>query len=228
MAIITAKNLVRNFGKGESFTRALGPVSFTVAQGEFVLIVGRSGSGKSTLLNLLCGLDKAGSGSLVVNGKNLSTLNKKDLAEYRSTIGIIFQSYNLLPNLNTVENVLLGAWVGGKGADESLAASYLEKVNLSHRLNANVKNLSGGERQRVSIARSLIGNPDILFCDEPTGALDSHNEEVVMNILKSLNKEGKTIVMVTHNKDFLKYADRIIHLEDGVVKAPQPKQKKTK
>lgn len=215
MAIIEAKKLARVFGSGQSKTHALGPVSFTVKQGEFVVIVGRSGSGKSTLLNLLCGLDRASSGSLVVQGKNLATLNQSQLARYRSSIGIIFQSYNLLPNLNTIENILMGAWAGSVSATKDQAEELLKKVNLGHRITANVKNLSGGERQRVSIARSLISNPEIVFCDEPTGALDSHNESIVIDILKLLNKEGKTIVMVTHNHDFLKLADSVLYLEDG-------------
>jgi ABC-type lipoprotein export system ATPase subunit len=217
MGIVEIKQLVRTFGTGTSKTKALGPISFTINKGEFVVITGRSGSGKSTLLNLLCGLDLATSGTLTINKKNLSNLNQTQLAEYRSTIGIIFQSYNLLPNLNTLENVLLGAWAGGQEATKSDALAILKKVNLGHRSTADVKNLSGGERQRVSIARSLIRDPDILFCDEPTGALDSHNEEVIIKILRDLNKEGKTIVMVTHNTDFAKYADTIIHLEDGLI-----------
>jgi len=214
-ALISLKNVERSFGSGQSKTHALGPVTFDISKGEFVMIIGRSGSGKSTLLNLLCGLDKASKGSLTIHGKNLEAMNSKQLADYRSTIGIIFQSYNLLPNLNTTENVLLGAWAGGSKAELSRAEELLAKVKLSHRLNANVKNLSGGERQRVSIARSLISDPEIVFCDEPTGALDSSNEEIVLNILKDLNKEGKTIVMVTHNEEFLKYATRVLHLADG-------------
>lgn len=226
MAIIEAKNIARTFGTGQTKTHALGPVSFLIEQGEFVIILGRSGSGKSTLLNLLCGLDTASSGSLMVQNKNLSQLNQKQLASYRSEIGIIFQSYNLLPNLNTVENVLLGAWAGGKKADKTDAEELLKKVNLEHRIQSNVKNLSGGEKQRVSIARSLVGRPDIVFCDEPTGALDSHNEEVVIDILQQLNNEGKTIVMVTHNQDFIKLADKILYLEDGLLVEEKSKSKK--
>lgn len=226
VAIIEAKNITRTFGSGQSKTHALGPVSFEIKSGEFVIILGRSGSGKSTLLNLLCGLDTASSGSLFVQGKNLSQLKQKQLASYRSEIGIIFQSYNLLPNLNTVENVLLGAWAGGKKATKEDAEGLLKKVNLEHRIQSNVKNLSGGEKQRVSIARSLIGQPDIVFCDEPTGALDSHNEEVVVDILKQLNQEGKTIVMVTHNQDFIQLADRVLYLEDGVLIEEKSNSKK--
>ena len=217
MHSVQVTHLIRTFGTSVSKTKALGPISFIIKKGEFVVITGRSGSGKSTLLNLLCGLDTPTSGTLIVNNQNLSTLKSTQLAKYRSTIGIIFQSYNLLPNLNTIENVLLGAWAGGQNANESQAQIILNKVNLGHRSQADVKNLSGGERQRVSIARSLIREPEILFCDEPTGALDSHNEEVIINILRDLNRDGKTIVMVTHNTDFTKYADRTIHLEDGLI-----------
>jgi putative ABC transport system ATP-binding protein len=217
VAIIEVKNVSKFYGTGQSRTHALGPVSFAIKQGEFAMIIGRSGSGKSTMLNLLCGLDKSSQGSVVINGQNLSTLSKDQLSKYRSTIGIVFQSYNLLPNLNTTENVLLGAWASGQSVVDGRAEELLKLVNLGHRMDANVKNLSGGEKQRVSIARSLVADPSVIFCDEPTGALDSHNEEVVINILKNLNKLGKTIVMVTHNPDFLKYADQVIELVDGKV-----------
>ena len=215
--LISAKQLVKNYGTKKNPLYALNNVDLEIKEGEFVVILGRSGSGKSTLLNLMAGLDKAESGELIVDNINLSKSNGFQLAKYRSKIGIIFQFYNLLPNLNTFENVMMGSWAGGKKADESEATKLLEQFGLSHRIKANVKNLSGGEKQRVSIARSLMGGPKILFCDEPTGALDSHNEDQVKQILIDLNKAGMTIVMVTHNPEFASIATQTIRMGDGKV-----------
>jgi putative ABC transport system ATP-binding protein len=170
------------------------------------------------LLNLIAGLDKATSGELVVGDDNLSKSSQKQLAQYRGKIGVIFQFYNLLPNLNTVENVLMGGWASGKNPSQSEAEALLKQFNLDHRSTANTKTLSGGEKQRVAICRSLIGNPEILLCDEPTGALDSVNETQVGEILVDLNRnKGLTVVMVTHNPEFAKLATQIIHMKDGLV-----------
>lgn len=215
--LILAKQLVKNYGTKKNPLLALDNADVEINQGEFVVILGRSGSGKSTLLNLMAGLDVATSGELIVDGTNLSKSKSAQLSKYRAGIGIIFQFYNLLPNLNTLENVLMGSWAGGKKAGNKEAADLLEQFGLSHRLKSNVKNLSGGEKQRVSIARSLMGGPKILFCDEPTGALDSHNEDQVKQILIDLNKAGLTIVMVTHNPDFAKIATQTIRMGDGKV-----------
>lgn len=217
MEIIKATNLSRVFGSGESAVTALDKVSFAVKKGAFTVILGRSGSGKSTLLNQLCGLDKATSGDLVVNDKNLSKLKPQDMAKYRGSIGIIFQSYNLLPNLTTIENVLTGAWAASTKKTKNDAEKLLENFGISHRANKNIKTLSGGEKQRVAIARSLINEPEIIFCDEPTGALDTENEGKVIEILLDLNKKGKTIVMVTHNPEFEKYATQVIKMQDGKI-----------
>ncbi len=215
--LIQAKQLVKNYGTKKNPLLALNNVDVEISQGEFVVILGRSGSGKSTLLNLMAGLDVASSGELIVDEFNLSHSKSVQLSKYRAGVGIIFQFYNLLPNLNTLENVLMGSWAGGKQADEKEALDLLEQFGLSHRIKSNVKNLSGGEKQRVSIARSLMGKPKILFCDEPTGALDSHNEDQVKQILIDLNKAGLTIVMVTHNPDFAKIATQTIRMSDGKI-----------
>ena len=215
---ITTNNLTRTFGSRSNPVYALNDVTVNVEEGEFCVIVGRSGSGKSTLLNQLCGLDQPSDGSLKIFGVDLAKLNKKGLASYRSTIGIIFQSYNLLPNLNTLDNVAVGSWAGGGNLDRARAKELLDKFGLGHRLKASVNTLSGGEKQRVAICRALISDPDIVFCDEPTGALDTESEDQVMKIIQDLNRvEGKTIVMVTHNPEFEAMATQVIRMEDGKV-----------
>jgi putative ABC transport system ATP-binding protein len=221
--LISAQNLTKYYGTRRNPIRALGPVNFEIPKGSFTVILGRSGSGKSTLLNLLAGLDKATSGTLLVDNQDLSTLNQKKLAKYRSQIGIIFQFYNLLPNLNALENIMMGAWAGGNTVTQTAAEALMTKFGLSHRTKADVKTLSGGEKQRVAICRSLISDPDILFCDEPTGALDSANETQVEEILKQLHAQGLTIVMVTHNPEFSAFASQIIHMQDGLIQTIETK-----
>ncbi len=216
-SLIQARELKKMFGTRQNPVHALGPVDFDISKGSFTIIIGRSGSGKSTLLNLLCGLDTPTSGELTVGSDSIHKYNPNKMAAYRAKIGIVFQAYHLLPNLNVRENVLLGAWAGDTKVDENRADELLKMLGLEHRLTANVKTLSGGEKQRVAIARSLLINPEVLFCDEPTGALDSESEQQVINILLDLHKKGQTIVMVTHNPDFIPLADQVIHLKDGII-----------
>jgi putative ABC transport system ATP-binding protein len=215
--VIKASNLEKTFGITKNPIKALGPVSLEISEGEFAVILGRSGSGKSTFLNLMAGLDVASQGKLEVNGKEISKFSGKELAKYRSSIGIIFQFYNLLPNLNAIENVMMGAWAGGNKVNKEKAEELMTRFGLSHRFKADVKTLSGGEKQRLAICRSLVADPKILFCDEPTGALDSISEKQVMEILTDLHKSGLTIVMVTHNPEFANYADKIIYMKDGLI-----------
>ncbi len=217
--LIDAKQISKLYGTRKNPIKALGPVDIQIEKGSFTVILGRSGSGKSTLLNVLSGLDKISSGELQVGNVDLTKANARKLAKYRGGIGIIFQFYNLLPNLNTLENVLMGSWAGGKQPSREKAIELLKKFGLEHRINADVKTLSGGEKQRVAICRSLIGDPEILFCDEPTGALDTTNEKQVEEILAELHKLGLTIVMVTHNPEFAKLADQVIRMKDGLVEA---------
>jgi putative ABC transport system ATP-binding protein len=205
------------YGTKKDLVKAVGPVSLEIEKGSLTVILGRSGSGKSTLLNLMAGLDKVTDGTLKVGDDELSRISSGNLAKYRSKVGIIFQFYNLLPNLNTVENVMMGAWAGGKKVEEQKAIDLLKQFGLEHRTTADVKTLSGGEKQRVAIARSLIGDPEILFCDEPTGALDTTSENQVRDILVDLNKKGLTIVMVTHNPDFAQIADKVVNMKDGEI-----------
>lgn len=216
-AIITVKDVVKNYKNGNKITTALGPVSFQVFKGEFLAIVGRSGSGKSTLLNLLTSLDKPTQGSIVINQVLIDKLNNKELVKYRGTIGIIFQSYNLLPNLNVIQNILVASWACNKEENKVYAKELMTKLGINELANKNIKNLSGGEKQRVAIARSLINKPNLIFCDEPTGALDSENENQVMSILKQLNSEGITVVMITHNPELETQVDRILTIKDGQI-----------
>lgn len=216
-AIISAKNLTKSYGKGADIFRALGPVDLEIEEGSFTVIVGKSGSGKSTLLNLMAGLDAVSGGSLNVQGNDLEKTSSKQLALFRKQIGIIFQFYNLLPNLNTLENVMISSMLkDGKGSKKE-AIELLERFNLGHRISTNIKVLSGGEKQRVAICRALVSEPKILFCDEPTGALDTANEILVRDILVDLHKKGMTIVMVTHNTDFAHLADTVIEMKDGII-----------
>ncbi len=215
--IIICKNLVKNYKNGAKITKALGPINFEVFKGEFLGIYGRSGSGKSTLLNLLTSLDSVTSGDIIINQRYINRLKGKDLMKFRGSIGIIFQSYNLLPNLNVIQNILIASWASNKTENKAYAMELMTKLGIEKLANKNIKNLSGGEKQRVAIARSLINKPNIIFCDEPTGALDSTNENQVMDILKELNAEGITIVMITHNPELEKIVERVITLKDGLM-----------
>ena len=220
--LIQLKNVTKTFGTKKNPTTALKDIDLDIEQGSFSLILGRSGSGKSTLLSLLAGLDKVTSGQIIINGQDLSTAKAGKLAKYRSSIGIIFQAYNLLPNLNVVENIQMGCWASGKTPDDNYVNELLTQFGLTHRQNANIKTLSGGEKQRVAIARSLIGRPSILFCDEPTGALDRQNEAQVTEILQKLHQSGLTIIMVTHNPEFKSIATDLITIEDGILSTSKP------
>jgi ABC-type lipoprotein export system ATPase subunit len=218
MSIISIKGVSKFFGPKQSRITAVKDVDLEIPKGSFTVILGRSGSGKSTLLNLMAGLDAVSTGEIHSNGYDLSKIGRGKLAKYRAGVGIIFQFYNLMPNLDTLHNVLMGGYAGGLKTSKEEAKELLEFLGLGHRLHTNVKLLSGGEKQRVAIARSLVGDPEILFCDEPTGALDSQSEKNVQDILVKLNKEkGKTIVLVTHNPEFQEFASQIITMSDGSI-----------
>jgi putative ABC transport system ATP-binding protein len=224
-AIISASDVSRIFGTKQNPVTAVDEVNLEIEKGSFTVVLGKSGSGKSTLLNLLSGLDKPTHGQLIVDGKDLGKSSGSALAKYRSGIGIIFQFYNLLPNLNTVENVMMGAWAGGQEVKEEKALDIMKRFGVDHRAKADVKTLSGGEKQRVAICRSLVGDPEILFCDEPTGALDTANERQVMEIIQEIHQTGVTIFMVTHSPEFADYADKVVHMTDGKIEKVEEKQK---
>lgn len=213
---IKFKNVSKIYRNGEHEHRALNGASFTLEKGKFVVVLGPSGAGKSTLLNLLGGLDNATEGQIIVKGKDISTYKNNELAEYRAeTVGFVFQFYNLIPTLTVFENVALVKDVVKNALD---AKSVIAEVGLGDHLNNFPSELSGGEQQRVSIARALAKNPDILLCDEPTGALDSETGVVVLKLLLRMAKEhGKTIIIVTHNQSIAQMADVVMKVKNGKV-----------
>lgn len=215
MDLIKATNLVKTYGKKETQVDALKGISFSVAEGEIVCILGRSGAGKSTLLNILGGMDVSTSGSLFFKTHNISTYSEHELIEHRrKEIGFVFQFYNLISNLNVYENVEIARF--GKNSFNS--KEILASVGLDKRLKNFPSQLSGGEQQRVAIARAIVKNPDLLLCDEPTGALDIKTGIEVLKIIQNLNKKHKkTIIIVTHNSEIAKIADHVIELKDGQI-----------
>lgn len=219
MEILKVLNLTKIYGKGESKVVALDDVSFTVEKGEFVAIVGASGSGKSTLLHLIGGVDKPTKGQVFINGKDIYQMNDDALAIFRRRqIGLVYQFYNLIPILNVEENITLPLELDGRHVDENLLNDILKLLGLENRKNHLPNELSGGQQQRTSIGRALITNPSILLCDEPTGNLDSKASDEIMALLKKSNKDLKqTIIMITHNMEIAKLADRIIKIEDGKI-----------
>jgi len=218
MSIVEFNNVTRIYKSGDHEQKALDNVSLTLEEGKFIVILGPSGAGKSTLLNMLGGLDSPTSGTIKVNGKDISTLSQNELADYRaSTVGFVFQFYNLIPTLTVLENVALVKEISKNPLD---AKKMLEEVGLSDHAQNFPAELSGGEQQRVSIARALAKNPKVLLCDEPTGALDSETGVLVLKLLLSMAKNyGKTIVVVTHNQNIAKMADVVIRVKNGKIKS---------
>ncbi len=218
MSLVEFKDIVKVYKSGEHESRALDNVNMCLNEGKFVVILGPSGAGKSTLLNLLGGLDSPTSGTIVVDGKDISTLSKDELADYRaSKVGFIFQFYNLIPTLTVYENVSL---VKEISKDALEPKQILTEVGLGDHLKKFPMQLSGGEQQRVSIARAICKNPKILLCDEPTGALDSETGVMVLKLLLKMAKNyGKTIIIVTHNQNIAKMADVIVKVKNGQIKS---------
>ncbi|MGD9276694.1 MAG: ABC transporter ATP-binding protein [Candidatus Pacearchaeota archaeon] len=219
--IINLKNVSKHYHMGENIVKAVDGVSLSIHKGDFVAVMGPSGSGKSTMMNLVGSLDVPTKGAIYLDNENVSYLSESDLAELRGKkIGFIFQQFNLIPNLTVKENVMLPMDFQGieEWEREEIAEELLEKVNLTERTNFYPNQLSGGQQQRVAIARSLANDPEVILADEPTGNLDSKTGEKVMDFLKSLNKEGKTVIMVTHDPDLAKeHANIVYWLRDGKV-----------
>lgn len=219
--MIEVQGLYKTFRLGEIDVEVLKDIDLTIYKGEFVSIMGPSGSGKSTLLYLLGGLDKPTSGSIKVNGKEISALkDKEESMMRRRDIGFVFQFYNLIPNLNVEENVMLPVLLDGKKLKDyrQKLDEILEIVGLSDRKHHTPRELSGGQQQRVAIARALMNDPEIIFADEPIGNLDSKTGTEVMQLLQKINREqNKTILQVTHSQEAAQYGKRIIHVRDGKV-----------
>ena len=218
MEIVKFEHVSKIYGDGDHELKALDDVDLTLEKGKFIVILGPSGAGKSTLLNLLGGLDVPTNGKIVVDGKDIATLNNDELANYRaSKVGFIFQFYNLIPTLTVLENVSL---INEIAPDVIDAKKVLNDVGLGDHLNNFPSELSGGEQQRVSIARALAKNPQMILCDEPTGALDSKTGVMILKLLlDSAKNSGKTVVVVTHNQNIARIADVVIRVKNGKIKS---------
>jgi putative ABC transport system ATP-binding protein len=211
--VIETRHLVKAFGS----VIAVSDLNIQIRRGEFVAFMGASGSGKTTLMNILTCLDTISGGQVFVDGRDIAGLDEEGRRALRATkIGLVFQQFHLIPYLNALENVMLAQHYHSV-TDEPAARQILEHIGLGHRLHHLPGALSGGEQQRVCIARALVNEPPLLFADEPTGNLDEENEKIVLGLLQDLHKQGRTIIMVTHNPDLGAYADRIIRLHHGKV-----------
>ncbi len=227
MAFVEFRDVRKIYTMGEVKVAAVDGMSFDIEQGELVVVVGPSGSGKTTLLNMLGGMDSCTSGSIKLDGREISQFNDKELTDYRRyDIGFVFQFYNLVQNLTALENVELASQIC---RDPLPADTVLTQVGLGHRMDNFPAQLSGGEQQRVAIARALAKNPKLLLCDEPTGALDYKTGKAILKLLQdTCTQTGRTVVLITHNSAFTAIADRVIHIKEGRVERvelnehPQP------
>ena len=210
-------DLKKGFGSGETRQEVLRGMNFSVAKGEFCVLLGPSGSGKSTLLNIIGGIDSADSGYISINGDKLEELGEKKLTQYRRKhLGYVFQMYNLIANLNVKENIEAGAYLSDSPLDIDDLLHTLGLYEHRHKL---PNQLSGGQQQRVSIGRAIVKNPDILLCDEPTGALDYNTSKEILKLIETVNqKYGNTVIMVTHNDAIKDMADRVVKLRDGMIR----------
>ncbi len=220
MNILEVQDLCKIYGTGETAVKALNHISFCVRKGEFIAIVGESGSGKSTLLNIVGALDNPSSGKIWIDGKDIFTMPEKKLTVFRRQhIGFIFQSFHLIPELNVEQNIIFPLLLDYQKPNPQFVNELLKVLGLEERRTHLPSQLSGGQQQRVAIARAVVTNPKLILADEPTGNLDSKNGAEVMNLLTELNKEGTTIIMVTHSQHDASFAHRTIHLFDGSVVA---------
>ncbi len=216
--LIEVKHLHKDYKTEDVVTSVLRDINLTIASGEFVSIMGPSGSGKSTLMHILGFLDRPTSGDYLFEGINMLEFEDDTLAAIRNErIGFVFQSFNLLPRTTVLDNVKLPLLYSRKSRDEQAAVKALESVGLAHRMNYFTNQISGGEKQRAAIARALVNNPSVIFADEPTGNLDSRSGKAVMDILQTLNEQGHTIILVTHEMDTARHGKRLVRLKDGQI-----------
>lgn len=211
------KGIKKHYGEGESRVEVLNGIDIEVNKGEIVVLLGPSGSGKSTLLNIIGGIDDADEGYISIDGEKTADMNEKRLTQYRRKhLGYVFQMYNLIPNLTVRENIEVGAYLSDKALDTD---EILNTLGLSDHADKKPNQLSGGQQQRTSIGRAIIKNPDILLCDEPTGALDYNTSKDILKLIEDVNKKyGNTIIIVTHNDAIKNMADRVIKLRDGMIR----------
>jgi len=228
--IIKLDNVHRDFEMGDSVVRAVDGIDVEINKGDFIVIIGPSGSGKSTIMNLVGALDLATQGEIYLDGQDIEHLEESDLAQIRgSKIGFVFQTFNLIPTLTALENIALPMIFHGFDKDERIvrAEKILKDVKLIHRANHLPSELSGGERQRVAIGRALANNPEVILADEPTGNLDTKTGNEIMKLFKDLNKKGKTIILVTHDLDIMKYASKVLKIRDGKIEKVSKKRKRS-
>ena len=221
-ALVEIKDVFKIYNPGENEVRALDHVSLTIDEQEFVAIIGHSGSGKSTLMNMLGCLDVPTSGEYWLHGQDVSALSDDELSDIRNReIGFIFQGFNLIPNLTALENVELPLIYRGvsKSVREELSVEALKKVGLEHRMDHKPSEMSGGQQQRVAIARAIAQAPPVILADEPTGNLDSNSTKEIMDILKGLHKEGRTVILITHDNEIAAQAKRVIKIRDGKIES---------
>ena len=214
---LTMQGIRKSFGAGESRVEVLRGLNLEVERGEFCVLLGPSGSGKSTLLNIIGGIDGADEGSITIDGERLENMTEKKLSLYRRKhLGYIFQMYNLIPNLTVRENVEVGAYLSDRPLDVD---ELLHTLGIYEHQRKLPNQLSGGQQQRTAIGRAIVKNPDILLCDEPTGALDYHTSKEILKLIETVNqKYGNTIIMVTHNDAIKDMADRVVRLRDGMIR----------
>jgi putative ABC transport system ATP-binding protein len=216
--MLEIRNITKTFGQGESAVKALNKVTFNVEKGEFIAIMGPSGSGKSTLLNIIGGLDRLSGGEVILNGQRMENLNEDALVNFRrGKISYVFQQYHLLPSLTALENVLLPLTFSNSHVNENKALELLERMGLGKRAKHKPNQLSGGEQQRVAIARALVNDPLLTLADEPTGNMDQKTGNEILDLFGQLNKEGRSIIMVTHNREAAERAKKIVILKDGQI-----------
>ena len=219
LPIVEVSNVRKSYILGDMEVPVLSNINLDIKKGEFIAIVGPSGSGKSTLMNLIGCLDRPTEGQVFINGRNLHGMSDEELARLRGLeIGFVFQTFNLVPRLTAFENVLLPTFANSRSMDpQKRAKELLSLMGLQDRMHHRPGELSGGQSQRVSIARALINDPSILLADEPTGNLDSKTGSEILRIFMDLNKEGRTVVIVTHDPEIAKYADRVVLVKDGII-----------